>query len=226
MMSAIKKIIHKMLEIVRDSILGKLILKSLIYIHNKSYDGIKFFVIQNGLHPKHTILKYEKFFLENIDKDNVILDIGCGNGRLASELATIAKKVVGIDISQKNIDVANKKFKKPNIKFIAGDVTKYSFNEKFDYIVLSNVLEHIDKRVDFLKKLHSLTDTILLRVPLIDRDWLTVYKKENGYKYMLDKTHFIEYTINILQNELNQTGWQLNRYSIQFGEVWGVVNKK
>jgi hypothetical protein len=46
----------------------------------------------------------------------------------------------------------------------------------------------------------------LLRIPVENRDWLTIYKKENGYKYMLDPTHFIEYTEETLSQELNKAG--------------------
>jgi len=222
-MKQIKQIIKR---VFRSPILNKLILKFLIKLHNFSYNWINFFVAQNGKHPKHKILNYEKFFLQNIDKNSVVLDIGCGNGHLANKLAVKAQKVVAIDILQKNIDIANKNFKKPNIEFIKGDATQCNFNQKFDYIILSNVLEHIEVRIDFLKKLHHLVGIILIRVPLVTRDWLTVYKKENNYKYMLDNTHFIEYTINILQNELSQAGWELDKYSVQFGELWGVLNKK
>lgn len=221
-----KKKLKKILEILRNTFLRKLILELLIRCHNICYSGIKFFVQHNGVNPKHKILKYEEFFKKNIDKENEVLDIGCGNGRLANKISSVAKKIVAIDIIKSNIDIANSKFKKDNIKFIVGDATKYEFDKKFDFIVLSNVLEHIDKRIVFLKKLHNLSNTILLRVPLVDRDWLTVYKKENGYEYRLDNTHFIEYTIDTLQNELNQASWRLDNYSVQFGEVWGVVNKK
>jgi len=54
---------------------------------------------------------------------------------------------------------------------------------------------------------------------------LTLYKKKNGFKYRLDKTHFIEYSIDSLKTELNQAGWNLEKYSIQFGEIWGIVRK-
>jgi len=205
----------------------KILEKIFVWLHNFSYKVISKLAIKRnkGAHPKHKILDYYKFFVKNIDSEDEILDIGCGNGLLAYSIAQKAKKVIGIDIVKRNIEKAKANNKFENLEFILGDATVYEFNEHFDKIALSNVLEYIENRIEFLNKLQRLSDTILIRVPVINRDWLAVYKKENGYEYRLDKTHFIEYTTESLKNELNQAGWSLGNYSIQFGELWGVVRK-
>lgn len=43
------------------------------------------------------------FILRNLSGDDIVLDLGCGYGRVAIELARRAKKIIGIDISQENI---------------------------------------------------------------------------------------------------------------------------
>ncbi|MCX6144393.1 MAG: class I SAM-dependent methyltransferase, partial [Ignavibacteriales bacterium] len=40
---------------------------------------------------------------------STVLDVGCGTGRLAFQLADKCKKVDGVDLSKRNIDVANGK---------------------------------------------------------------------------------------------------------------------
>jgi len=201
--------------------------KFFISLHNFSYRAISKIAIKRnkGIHPKHEILKYHDFFIKNINIEDLVLDIGCGNGILSYSLAAKAKKVFGVDIVNNNIEQAKKGNRFENLQFICADATNYDFKRKFDKIVLSNVLEHIENRIDFLQKLHKLSDIILIRIPMIDRDWLTLYKKKNGYEYRLDKTHFIEYTINNLKKELNQAGWNLEQHTIQFGEIWGIVKK-
>lgn len=215
-----KKIKSKILKIIRESFLRKRILDFLIFLHNFSYNWIKVFVNNGKIHPKHDIVKYEKFFLNNIDSGSKILDIGCANGFLAGKISGKAGEIYAIDISLKNIESAKKQNAKDNIKYVVGDATTYDFEGKFDAIILSNVLEHIDNRIDFLNKLHRLSDKLLIRVPMVDRDWLTVFKKENGYKYMLDDEHYIEYTVDSLKKELKNSGWKLENYSIQFGEMY------
>lgn len=214
-----------------NNFLRKKVLKFFVLLHNYSYSQIKRFLTAPGeIHPKHRIMNYHKFFIDNISEANIVLDLGCGNGAVADDVSKKAKKVIGIDISEENIRMAKEKYQKKNLKFIQGDATSYDFSEldiqKFDEVILSNVLEHIKDRIIFLNNLHKLTDIILLRVPMLNRDWLTVYKKEKGYKYMLDSTHFIEYTPEDLKKELESTGWMIKKYSVQFGEAWAVIIEK
>ena len=42
--------------------------------------------------------------MDNVDKDDVVLDVGCGNGALSYDVAKKVKKVVGIDLNEKNVD--------------------------------------------------------------------------------------------------------------------------
>ncbi len=214
-------------SIITNKIVLSALLKTSIKLHNYLYKVISVLVVfdNKGIHPKHGIMNYHDFFIENVGENDLVLDIGCGNGFLAYDVAEKAKKVTGIDILKTNVDKANKNYKRDNLEFILGDATTFRFGEEFDVIILSNVLEHIDERVELLKSLHKLSSKILIRVPMIDRDWLAVYKKENGYEYRLDDTHFIEFTEEILKNELKLSGWELGDYSIKFGELWGVVEK-
>jgi len=203
----------------------KFLVKLALRLHNFSYKLCSKLAIkaENGIHPKHRLMLYHEFFVDNVIEQESILDIGCGNGDLSYDLSKKAKSVLGIDILDKNIDKANSEYKKENLKFIVGDAVGYDFGTQFDVIVLSNVLEHIDDRIKFLMKIKVLAPKILVRVPMIDRDWLTLYKKELGIEYRLDATHFTEYTKEALESELKQAGMTLGSYSVQFGEIWGVV---
>ena len=180
---------------------------------------------EGGLHPKHRLMNYHKFFTDNVSSEYIVLDIGCGNGALTFDVAKKVKRVVGIDLSDKNIRFAKEKFSKENIEYIQGDVFKNLPDEKFDAVILSNVLEHIEDRFDFLKKIKNLAPKILIRVPMINRDWLTLYKNELGVEYRLDRTHFVEYTLTSFQTELERAELKIQNYSIQFGEIWAVVNR-
>jgi 2-polyprenyl-3-methyl-5-hydroxy-6-metoxy-1,4-benzoquinol methylase len=199
-------------------------LRVFVFLHNFSYRMISNLAIRenNGIHPKHRIMNYHKFFIDNTNSDDSVLDVGCGNGAVAFDVAEKVKKVVGIDIERKNIESAQKNYKKENLKFIIGDATKYDFNDKFNVIILSNVLEHIENRVEFLQKLKNAAPRFLIRVPLIDRSWLPVYLKENGLEYRLDQTHFIEYTEEDFKKEMEAAGLAINNYYVKWGEIYAV----
>ena len=61
---------------------------------------------------------------------------------------------------------------------------------------------------------------------MVDRSWLTIYKQQLGVEYRLDPTHYIEYTFNTFQEEINFVGLKIIEFSIQFGEIWAKIQKK
>ena len=206
-------------------IIYKIIIKPILNLHTLLYGLSGFFSVkaEGGLHPKHRLMNYHKFFVDNVEFQDVVLDIGCGNGALTFDIAQKAAEVVGIDLNRKNIEFAEEKFSAPNIKYIIGDALKNLPDRKFDVIILSNVLEHIEDRVGFLKKVKGKGSKILIRVPMINRDWITLYKKELGLEWRLDKGHFTEYTLESFEKELEKAGLRIHNYSIQFGEIWAIV---
>ncbi len=162
--------------------------------------------------------------MEIADGDRV-LDIGCGNGFVAKQVATKAKKVTGIDTDRTNINQAKRQHSKENIEYVLGDATNHEFGEHYDAVILSNVLEHIEDRVAFLNKVRQLSDTLLIRVPMVDRDWMPLYRKSIGMFYFCDSTHFTEYTLKSFEEELRAANLTITEYTIRFGEIWSVVKK-
>ncbi len=211
---------------IKKKILLKII-KVLLFLDNYLYAAVSRFAVklENGIHPKHRLIKYHNFFIDNINSTDMVLDVGCGNGFNTYRIAGKAKRVVGIDIDSKNIAYAEKNFLLGNIDYLNADIMDYESGQKFDVIVLSNVLEHIKDRIRLLKKIKDMGRRFLIRVPVIDRSWLVLYKKELGIEYRLDKTHCIEYTIDSFTEELEKAGLKLKNYSIRFGEIWATVEK-
>ena len=76
-----------------------------------------------------------------------VLELGCGTGELAFELANISgARVTGIDRSQKFIDYASVNHAHPNLRFLVAEVSDSSLNsaqEKYDYIVGNGILHHL-----------------------------------------------------------------------------------
>jgi len=217
-----------MLPISKNGMVTQLVLRILMRLDNFCYKNLSRFatIAEGGIHPKHRLTNYHQFFVDNIDPQDAVLDIGCGQGFLTYDVAKKARSVTAIDLNKDNIELARRDFNKDNIKYIYGDATQFDFEEKFDVAILSNVLEHIDNRHAFLLRIKELADKFLVRVPMLNREWLTYYKRELGVEYRLDLTHKIEYTIESFQQELKKAGMKLERASIQFGEIWAVVTRE
>lgn len=185
----------------------------------------------DGKHPKHDIIKYEDWFISNLRRDWNVVDVGSNSGHMAYKISKSVKNVTGIEIDQK---LYNKsiQLESENLKFINADATTFNYAnlEKIHCVTLSNVLEHIEQRVVFLK---SLLDKVnwkqeplfLIRVPMIDRHWVVFLKKKLGVDYRLDETHFIEYTKETFYDEINQANLKVVQFDVRWGEIYAVVSK-
>lgn len=228
--SNVKKIFLKLISSHR---IAPLALKISLKIHNISYQlaGILSTVIEpNGLHPKHRLTRYHDWFLKRLKPEWHVIDIGCGNGALAFDIKSSCRSVLAIDIEKKNIEVAKGLYSKDGVSYVCADALTYDFENKFHAIILSNVLEHIENRIEFLKSLYKNKNQIqppilLLRVPMITRDWISMYKKEIGVEWRLDHSHYTEYTLKQVFDELNQAGLTVESYDVQFGEFYGVIKR-
>lgn len=86
-----------------------------------------------------------------------ILEIGCGEGDLASIIAYHGGEVTAIDYSKEAIKIAKKKFTLDNCQFICCDYKDIS--DKFDIVVMKGVLEHTK---DPYEALFYIKDKLLL----------------------------------------------------------------
>lgn len=77
------------------------------------------------------------FVLSRVNENTTVLDLGCGYGRVSSKLSSQAKKVVGIDISKENIDLA-KGFcsSNDNCEFYVMNAVELEFeDDTFDLVI-------------------------------------------------------------------------------------------
>ena len=182
------------------------------------YDG--------GVHVKHRLMKYHDFFVERISPGERVLDVGCGYGAVAYSVASRAGAVVvGIDLRAENIVKARQLFQHPNLSFLQGDVLRGLPKESFDVIMLSNILEHIEQRVEFLTVVHERLSPqrCLIRVPMFNRDWRVPLREELAMSYFSDPTHYTEYTQESFEKEIRAAGLTITHLQINWGEIWAEV---
>jgi SAM-dependent methyltransferase len=86
-----------------------------------------------------------------------VLDAGCGQGDLLSELLSEFPNIRphGVDLSGTAIELARAKI--PGGHFQLVDIERECLNETFDLVICSEVLEHIQDDVSALRHLASMT---------------------------------------------------------------------
>jgi 2-polyprenyl-3-methyl-5-hydroxy-6-metoxy-1,4-benzoquinol methylase len=210
-------------------------LRLVMRAHNTLYDlsGSLAIVANGGKHPKHRLLRYQEWFCDRIEPDWVVIDVGSNTGSMAALLAGKARYVYGIEIMPGLADTARRAHVADNLEFLTGDATTFDYSRcrSVDCVTLSNVLEHIRDRVDFIVMLRQRLPwrdpnccTFLIRVPTIERDWIALYKKEFGIEYRLDRTHEIEHTQAQFFEEIQAAGLVIGHFEVRFGEFYAVCH--
>jgi trans-aconitate 2-methyltransferase len=84
-----------------------------------------------------------------------VLDIGCGDGRITSEIASRVPEgnVVGVDASSNMIELASQK-NRPNLRFEVADARTLPFHHEFDLVVSFNALHWIQQQEQALASIH------------------------------------------------------------------------
>lgn len=145
--------------------------------------------------------RYNNWIFEQIKPHlgNNVLEIGCGNGNFTVFLAQQCQRVIGIDINQEYVDLANKRLEKQStVTILREDATKLQSKNTFDSIVLLDVLEHIENDIAILQKLNTLLKPggkLIIKVPALNY----LYGK-------MDRVigHYRRYNKNTLINTFNQ----------------------
>jgi len=98
----------------------------------------------------HKTLK--TFVQRNILPGYKVLEIGCGTGEFLA--ATKPSRGVGIDVSSKMVSMASQRY--PEYEFINASIEEFKSEEKFDYIILVDVIDHVYDVMDVFESVYKL----------------------------------------------------------------------
>ena len=160
----------------------------------------------NKIAPKHYHWRnknwYYYSYIENhisfiVPQGKKVLEVGCGTGEFLARLKP--EKGLGIDISEKMIEMARTKNTNERIEFKVGEID--DVEEIFDYIIISDLIGYLPDIEEFLRKLEKITHSssriiitqyskvwepildlaskIGLRMPSIDQNWVSQIDVKN-----------------------------------------------
>lgn len=176
-----------------------------------------------GVHSKHRHTNYHDFFVSHLRASERVLDVGSGEGVVAADLVKKIKVTVdAIDYDAGKIAKAKEKFSDPNLRFWTQDAMTFKPEKRYDVVLLSNVLEHLNDRSTFLRRIVKQTRAkrLLIRVPSFERDWRVPLKKELGVEWRLDLDHKIEYTRDEFIREMKNANLSVTHIEDRWGEIW------
>ena len=135
--------------------------------------------------------------IELIEPNLKIIDVGCGTGLFSFSVADKCSSVVGIDLSERNINKAKKNLAKqpdPKVSFLHNSITEIQQDNKqhFDYAVLTFVIHEVnaDERISLLKDIASVADKIIIGDYLVPRPNNFKGKLTNLIEFVAGKNHY------------------------------------
>ncbi len=149
-----------------------------------------------------------------------VLDLACGFGRLAIMSIELGAEVCGVDLD--HAAVKSLKREHPEGTWIHANILNFEPSEKPDWIILSNILEHLDDDLAFLKKIKGMTKGIIVEVPDFESDPLNYPASVLGVRWYSDADHVREYSLPTLKVLMSRAGWQITE-SISRGHSIGVI---
>lgn len=149
--------------------------------------------------------------ISKINADETVLDAGCGEGVLSCLMAKQGNKVVGVDISEPNIEMAKKLAKdmgvEDKVSFFLGDAENINFpDNNFDTVVSCHVLEHLpdfDKGVRELKRISR--KKIIVALPSI-LNLCSLIQAGHGSFWEKSKKSLLAFFTGFVRMVVNLTG--------------------
>lgn len=117
-----------------------------------------------------------------IRNGNRVLDVGCGTGDYLLEMAKYNVELNGFDPSDYAIEQARLRLKNKPVELLISDIEDFESKKKYDFILVSEVLEHIQDDLTALRKIVSclkLDGLIIISVPFDPSLW--VYESHEPY---------------------------------------------
>lgn len=162
-----------------------------------------------------------KMIIKMINPNSKVLEFGPAHGRLTKYLKE--ELICEVDIVEIDYEAGREASVYGNKCFIGeqlGDIEKYMWlekvkNEKYDYIIFADVLEHLYLPKEVLEKCNSIlkdTGSILMSIPNIAHNSVLIELINDKFHYntvgLLDNTHIRFFSYNSLVEMIEESGYK------------------
>ena len=182
--------------------------------------------------PKFGYYSSHQYALDRIEPNSTVMDIGCGPGLMAREIAKKQVRLVSID---RDIRPLTKQY---SYKTIQADVEEYDFasdTTQVDLILALDIIEHLISPESFLAKLRvcycedspRIIITTVNTAFFLNRIALLFGQFNYGRRGILDLTHTRLFTFSSFRHILKNSGYEILTvegipapYPLAFGDNW------
>lgn len=173
-------------------------------------------------------------FLGNLE-GKVVLDGACGNGYLSRRMAKTAKKVVGVDFTEKLIEFAKHQDNPKNLEFLVGNLEKLQFeNQVFDVVLCNMALMDIERMgivVDELSRILKVGGKLVISLihPCFENPPRTysIFDEKNGKKIRIGSVvqRYFDKGLVIDRNQIVDKGEFYQHYHYMISDYLNAFSK-
>jgi len=179
-----------------------LVQQNLLNMTTRKYND---FAYKVGFYRESSIRKRAQEILHELLMINKniksLIDIGCGAGFMLDEFKRKIDITVGVEPSKKLANYAARNFNLKIVNEYFSVTTLKKLNRKFDAVILSHIIEHLENPIEFLTSVKSLLNKngiIYLETPNI-LSWLAKIEGKN-YTFLTPEDHICLYSKKALNN--------------------------
>jgi 2-polyprenyl-6-hydroxyphenyl methylase / 3-demethylubiquinone-9 3-methyltransferase len=136
-----------------------------------AYHEARWREIPPGLEPSDFALR-SRFLEENVRAGERVLDVGCGEGRFAAELARAGAAVVGIDVAEEPLRRARELHPELDVRLVDAEAGWELADASFDVVWAGEVIEHVADTAAWLSEVRRVLRSggrLLLSTPALGR---------------------------------------------------------
>jgi methionine biosynthesis protein MetW len=159
--------------------------------------------------------KGNPFVLNKIVEGSKVLDVGCGAGNLGLGLKEKRCQAWGMDISEESVRKSRRKISNV-FRVDLEEADKWPFTQKFDYVVLADILEHLrnpEKVLKLAKKHLKSNGRIVVSIPNVAFVSIRLQLLMGKFEYtdwgICDSTHVHFYTLESISKLLKDAGFSI-----------------
>jgi 2-polyprenyl-3-methyl-5-hydroxy-6-metoxy-1,4-benzoquinol methylase len=143
---------------------------------SRDYHEALWLALPPGLEPAHFELR-RRFLLEGVTAGMRVLDLGCGEGAFAAELARAGAEVLAVDVAEEPLRRARAAHPGLSLQLIDGEGDWALDDASFDLVWAGEVIEHVADTARWLSELRRVLRPgggLRLSTPQLGRSQLLV----------------------------------------------------